>query len=294
MLISLQDLVLYTNGSRYGIQVENMSSTGVSIPDKATRNVEVLGSIVVMSGTPTDKTLSQAGISLTNLLGYIGGSTVAFSPLPDTVKATRVGVKVVDTASLWLDKNVFALVSPTAHRTDDIQVSLAGDKNDRMTLFSDGNSFSALMQDYQNLFSVSSNLKFVGRGNYLYRDLSLVLDSETIAKLTSTGGVFLSTVLKLPAICSALNEGDFNQTDPFAPTTVLGEAAPMNATILSFEEMFANCEAKNSCSWRNFPLEIAGIAVGSAVVSVLTVGSLIGVCTYRRGFKAGQGYKAIN
>ena len=293
MMLSFKNLVLYTNGTQYGIKVENVSGKGVTIPNQATRNVEVLGSIVVMSDTPKDATLPQAGISLNNVLGFIGGSTVAFSPLSTSIKAPRVGVKAVDTASLWLDKNVFALTKMVSFRGEDVQVSLAGDKNDKMTLFSDGNSFSTMMQSYQNLFSDSSRLKFVGQGNYLYSDLDLILDPATIAKLTSTGGVFLSTVLKAPAICSVLKEGDFNRTDPFAPTAVLGETIPGNATVLSFEEEFSNCETEGVCSWKNFPLEVAGFAVAGVALGSLVTGTLVGIMAYKCGHKVGKGYKSI-
>ena len=293
------ELTLYTNGTQYGLYVENTADTAVTAPKEAIRHVELLGTIIVMSGAPTDPSADQVAVSITNLIPYIGGSQIAFSPLPETTTGARTGLQAIDTVSLWLNSNIFALTIPDGQRANDVQVSCATRLNDRMTLFANGNSFSIMIPTFDNKLSIQSNLEFITRDNFYYSDLDLVLDQDEIANLTSTGGVVLSSVLKLPAICSALDEEMFNKTIPFQPTTILGKSAPANATIVNFEEKFAQCESgnndDNACSWRDFPGEVAGFSLAGAGVGFLVAIPIFGVCCYRMGRSASlKDYQPIN
>ena len=303
MSYTFENLLLYSKGAEYGIQVINTDKSIVQVNDVNSYNVRFKGVRVMMVGAFDNFPEHQTGIHLYNAPAKVSGVHVVFSNLPEKINLPYRGLDVYDTSALWVENSKFALSAPLidASSTAYKGIILSGNNIHAMKFFSDLNTFSPVIQGYDNQLGGRLVRSSISEDKTL-PDVPLVLDEPDYRSLSSSGGGFPGDVQTLDSICNQLSYSNYNQTHPLAALNPNRTVAPENATVVDIESyMFPSSSPSPSPSpesgsddKNNFPgwfgYALPGVGIGGAILgSVIT---LVGCKVYIR--QRYKGYDNIN
>ncbi|MGI9276119.1 MAG: hypothetical protein ACR2PT_14920 [Endozoicomonas sp.] len=233
--------LLYANGSRNIIKVENSSDKPVSVPDKVIWQLEVRDSIHILDGSIASGPM-QAGFAVTNLIPLISGNTVVYTPLSEPESFTRSGFYMLDVPRVNISGNFHAVSEIEYRRKEDAAEEFAWNHLTKTKAVSFSNSY---IEGMTSVKGEDTKLDYGFANNKYYSDLNITLDEEAILRYPPGGWLFEGSALRLNGTLE-----EYEQSCKVQSIVSLGDMTgpePGNGKSVKLEDILASCNS--DCGW---------------------------------------------